>query len=109
LIVNRVKQNQGVILHGGYYIPKLPKIISLLSGHFFAVAGVNPEGYIAISDSYYDIQNYTQNYTLHNDPQYVSHDVFKISDESPFPSFADWWIPSFQRSRRVIIRAAIII
>lgn len=109
LIVNRVKKNQGVILHGGYYIPGLPKIISLLSGHFFAVAGVNPEGYIAISDSYYDINNYTQNYTLHNDPQYISHDVFQISDEPPFPSLADWWIPSFERHRRVLIRAAIII
>ncbi|MBS3749097.1 MAG: hypothetical protein KGY65_03530 [Candidatus Thermoplasmatota archaeon] len=109
LIADRVQKNQGVILQGGYYIPRLPKIVSLISGHFFAVAGVHPDGYIAISDSLYDIANETDNYTLHNDPQYVSHDIFKISDDPPYPKLAKWWIPSFQRYRRVLIRSAIII
>lgn len=109
LIFKRVKQDQGVILQGGYYIPRLPKFIPLISGHFFAVAGVHPDGYISISDSFYDIQNYTSDYTLHNDPRYVSHDVFEVDYDPPFPSLAKWWIPSFQKHRRVLIRAAIII
>lgn len=109
LIVERVRQNQGVILHGGYYIPGFPEFITLLSGHFFAVAGIHPDGYISISDPYYDIANPTENYTLHNDPQYVSHDTFEISYDPPIPSIAKWWIPSFERHRRVLIRAAIII
>ena len=109
LIADRVRQNQGVILRGGYYIPGFPKIIPLLSAHLFAVAGVHPDGYIAISDPLYDLTNKTSDYTFHNDPQYVSHDIFEISIDPPLPLIAKWWIPSFERHRRVLITSAIII
>jgi len=109
LILDRVQKNQGVILHGGFYIPGFPKFISLISGHYFAVAGVHPDGYISISDPLYDIQQPTMNFTRHNDPQYVSHDTFQISTSPPIPSIAKWWIPQFERHRRILIRSAIII
>jgi hypothetical protein len=81
----------------------------LIFGHYVAVAGVNSNGYIAISDPEWDITNETDDPTLHNDPSIVSHDIYKIDNSPPFPKISRWWIPEFERHRRVLVLGAVII
>jgi hypothetical protein len=109
LIKDRVMRNQGVILRLGYYIPIFNIFFPLLFGHYVAIAGVNPEGYIAISDPKGDITNPCKNWTLHNNPGIVSHDIYEIENDTPFPEISKCWIPNFGHHRRVIIIAAVII
>lgn len=109
LISDRLQKDQGIILRLGYYIPSLPRFFPLTFAHYVSVAGINPDGYIAISDPEWDIANYCDDPMFHNDPQYVSHDTYQVNLTSPFPMVSSWWLPSFERNRRVIVIAAIII
>ncbi len=110
LISERLHKNQGIILRLGYYFPPSPVILfPLIFVHYVAVAGIHPDGYIAISDPEWDIVNPCTDPTLHNDPQYVSHDTYQVDFSSPCPSLSSWWIPSFERHRCVLVIAAIII
>jgi hypothetical protein len=108
-ISERLQKGQGIILRLGYYIPNLPRFLPLASAHYVSVAGINPMGYICISDPEWDIANPCDDPSLHNDPQYVSHDIYEVNLTSPFPLISSWCIPSFERHRRVVVIAAIII
>lgn len=109
LICQRLQKNQGIILRLGYYIPNISIVFPLLFAHYVTVAGIHPEGYICISDPEWDINTPCSDPTLHNDPQFVSHDTYRIEFSTPHPTISSWCIPSFERHRRVIIIAAIII
>ena len=109
LICERLQKNQGIILRLGYYITDISIIFPLLFAHYVAVAGIHPEGYISISDPEWDISNPCSDPTLHNNPQFVSHDTYPIELSTPYPTISSWSIPSFERHRRVIVIAAIII
>jgi hypothetical protein len=68
-----------------------------VGGHYLTCAGVNSQDLqIGVSDPCWDIQNPTQNYTQHNDPQYVSHDVYDVVIGSPCTNLDyKWWLPEF--------------
>jgi hypothetical protein len=68
-----------------------------IGGHYLTCAGVNSQDLqIGVSDSCWDIQNPTQDYTKHNDPQYVSHDIYDVVIGSPCPNLDyKWWLPDF--------------
>ena len=68
-----------------------------VGGHFLTCAGVNSQDLkIAVSDPCWDIQNPTQDYTKHNDPQYVSHDIHNVTIGCPCPNLDyKWWLPDF--------------
>ena len=49
---------------------------------------------IALSDPYWNINNPSPN--DHNDAQYVSHDIYKVSLGSPCPQLPyQWWLPDY--------------
>jgi hypothetical protein len=65
-------------------------------GHYLTCAGVNSEDLkIAVSDPCWDITNPTADPTLHNDPQYVSHDIYDVVIGCPCPLPYQWWLPDF--------------
>jgi len=106
LIDNYVKKNCGIILGVfGYHNESNDAIF----GHFITVAGINSEGYIAVCDPYFDKANYTNNYFLHNDPYYVSHDIHQIKNNPIYPGFGKFWIPNYFGSLDVVIKFALII
>ena len=109
LIDERLRNNEGIILRLGYYLPSFPQIFPLIFLHYVAVAGINSNGYIAVSDPEWDIENPSTDSFLHNDPSIVSHDIYEVDFSSPYPQFSSWWIPSFERHRRVLVIAAIFI
>ena len=109
LIDERVRNNDGIILRLGYYLPSFPILFPLIFLHYVTVAGINSNGYIAVSDPELDIANPCSDPTLHNNPSIVSHDIYEVDFSSPYPQISSWWIPSFERHRRVLVIAAIII
>ncbi|MFE3845297.1 hypothetical protein ACFL1L_00355 [Thermoplasmatota archaeon] len=109
LIDERVRNNDGIILRLGYYLPSFPILFPLIFLHYVTVAGINSNGYIAVSDPEWDIANPSSDPTLHNNPSIVSHDIYEVDFSSPYPQISSWWIPSFERHRRVLVIAAIII
>ena len=76
-----------------YYNPQITRI----GGHYVTCAGVNSqELMIAFSDPCWDIQDPTADYTKHNDPQYVSHDVYEVGIGCPVPGYTyKWWIKDY--------------
>ena len=79
-------------------------------GHFVTMAGVKSEGFkIALSDPGRDAAEYNwpgrtkpsdhppppHEDTLHNDPLYVSHDIYQCDLESPSPGNQDFWLPNY--------------
>ncbi|MFH1100579.1 MAG: hypothetical protein V1726_00885 [Methanobacteriota archaeon] len=107
-IVERVRNNEGVLLRLAFYIP-LMKYLSVLSYHFIAVAGVNGNGSIAVSDPEWDVVNPSEDPTLHNNASIVSHDTYQVNFTSPYPRISSWWIPQYAHHRRVVITHAVII
>jgi hypothetical protein len=81
-------------------------------GHYLTCAGVNSQDLqIGVSDSCWDIQNPTQDYTKHNDPQYVSHDIYDVVIGSPCPNLDyKWWLPDFPAEcEYTIVEQAVVI
>jgi len=76
-----------------YYNPQSSRI----GGHYVTCAGVNSEEFmIAFSDPCWDIQNPTADYTKHNDPQYVSHDIYEVGIGCPVTGYDyKWWIKDY--------------
>jgi hypothetical protein len=109
LIDERLRNNDGIILRLGYYLPSFPPFFPLIFLHYVAVAGINSNGYIAVSDPEWDIAVPSSDPFLHNNPSIVSHDIYQVDFSSPYPEISSWWIPSFERHRRVLVVAAIII
>ena len=79
--------------------------------HWVAIAGVSMSQYqIALSDPYFDVANRTNDYTLHNDASFVSHDIYTVNTTSPFPEDADyWWLEGYLPNLHSVVPAALII
>jgi hypothetical protein len=107
-IVERLQNDEGIILRLGFYTYK-PKWFPIFFNHQVAVAGINPDGYIAVSDPDWDIANPSSDPTEHNDAAIVSHDVYEVNFSSPSPFISSWWIPDYAYHRRVVVLAATII
>jgi hypothetical protein len=82
-------------------------------GHFVTMAGVKSEGFkIAVSDPGRDAAEYgwpgrvrppdhpppPHDDTLHNDPLYLSHEVYQSDLESPSPANPTFWLPNYLES-----------
>ena len=108
-ISKRLQNNEGIVLALVGYISPSHKW-----GHAVALAGINTkDGKIAISDPWMDVSNINpdpSDRTLHNDPQYVSHDIYEIDLNSPYQNLGSWWIPKyFEEYGGAIVTAAIVI
>jgi hypothetical protein len=79
--------------------------------HWVTVAGVSiSESLIALSDPYFDRINPTNDYTLHNDASFVSHDIYRVNTTSPFPEDANyWWLEEYLTDLYSVVPAALII
>ncbi len=77
-----------------YYNP--PPHSEKRAGHYVTCAGVNSEGLlIAFSDPILDVADPAAN--DHNDPAYVSHDVYNVSIGSPQQDInCQWWLTDYQ-------------
>jgi len=94
LIVDRVQHNSGVILNLLLYNSNAIFFETFL-GHYVAVAGINPNGSIALSDPFQNEANPTPTPREHNDANVVSYDIYLLNFSSPFPDKASWWIPEY--------------
>jgi len=87
-------------------------VVTRVGGHYVTCAGVNSaELKIAFSDPCWDIQNPTADYTKHNDPQYVSHDIYNVSIGCPVPGYDyKWWIKDYAADcNYTLVEQAVII
>ena len=79
--------------------------------HWVTVAGVSiSQSQIALSDPYFDVKNRTNDFTLHNDAAFVSHDIYSVNTTSPFPDESDYfWLEGYLPDLYSVIPAALII
>jgi len=111
LIAERLQQNQGIILSIAFYNPYF-KLFPFSFGHYVAVAGMNPNGAIALSDPIRDMDSPLLNgvdYTLHNDASIVSHDRYDVNFTSPSSWLASWWLPDYPVWEGAVLFGAVII
>lgn len=94
LIADRVQNNSGVMLNLLLYNSGAIFFETFL-GHYVAVAGINPNGSIALSDPFQNEANPTPTALDHNDASVVSYDIYAVNFSSPFPDKASWWIPEY--------------
>jgi hypothetical protein len=107
LICENVTNNSGVILSLINYDPA-SKPIPLTWGHYVAVAGINPNEQIALSDPIRDKTNPSIDSAEHNNASIVSHDIWNVSLTSPYKLLSSWWLPGYAKYG-VIVNGAIII
>lgn len=92
-IQEAVRSDCGVLLH--LYGIELPENNGGSWRHWIAVAGVSDDGRIAVSDPYRDEANPGSggpDYSLHNDPAVVSHDIWKVNKGSAgYLYLEDYW------------------
>lgn len=94
LIVEKLRNNSGIILNFLFYNPKAIVFETFL-GHYVAIAGIQSNGSIAVSDPYQNTANPTPTPYEHNDANIVSYDVYPVNFTSPFPEKASWWIEEY--------------
>jgi hypothetical protein len=116
LLANKLQNNSGIVLLLRFYNP-LSRMFPLpndhywktvFSGHYVALAGVHPDGYIALSDPYLNIVNPDPCPTEHNDARIVSHDVYEVDFSSPDSRHASFWIPEYWFSGVLVTYALVI-
>ncbi|MBN2598926.1 MAG: hypothetical protein JXA75_00175 [Candidatus Thermoplasmatota archaeon] len=95
LICDHIQQNDAVVVLFVFYRPHAQVFPTFRISHYCAVAGVNPDGYIALSDPIQNIQNPGPSPAEHNDAGIVSHDIYAINFSCPLPEKASWWIPQY--------------
>ena len=94
LLVSRLQNNSGIILNLLLYNPDA-LIFKTFFGHYVAVAGINANGSIALSDPFQNKANPTPNASDHNDANVVSYDIYQVNFTSPFPDKASWWLENY--------------
>ena len=105
--IEEVKKSEDVILLLGFW-ENQSGVWTRIGGHYATVAGVNSrDQMIAFSDPFFDNAEaggpgvipiphplHPGNPTIHNDTQYVSHDFYNVTPDSPSPG-GDWQIPDY--------------
>ena len=94
LIVEKLQNNSGIILNLLLYNSDAILFQTFL-GHYVAVAGINPNGSIALSDPFQNTANPTPAPAEHNDANVVSYDIYLVNFTSPFPEKASWWLMDY--------------
>ncbi len=95
IICDHIQQNDAVVVLFLFYRPHASIFPTFRISHYCAVAGVNLEGYIALSDPIQNIENPGPSPADHNDAGIVSHDIHAINFSCPLPERASWWIPNY--------------
>jgi hypothetical protein len=94
-VVEHVQNNDGVKLFL-YRYDADDKVIDW--GHSVAVAGINQDGYIALSDPWYNEMNPQPSHSDYNDASIVSHDIYEVDFEVPFELILfSWWLPEYSK------------
>ena len=94
MIVERLHNNSGIILNLLLYNSNAILFQTFL-GHYVAIAGINPNGSIALSDPFQNAANPSPTPIEHNNANVVSYDVFSVNFTSPFPKKASWWLMEY--------------
>ncbi|MBN1280240.1 MAG: hypothetical protein JXA00_01180 [Candidatus Thermoplasmatota archaeon] len=94
MIVDRLQQQDAVIINLLFYNPSAVVFKTFL-GHYVAVAGIHPDGSIALCDPVQNIMNPGPSPAAHNDASVVSYDVYPVNFSSPVPQVASWWIEQY--------------
>ena len=102
-----VRSNQGVMLTIAGYDPEV-KPFGVFWGHCVAVAGINSSGEIALSDPMRDRINPSANPAGHNNASIVSHDIYKVNFNSPWPLISSLCIPDYCKEGVQVIFATVI-
>jgi hypothetical protein len=89
-VYTHVRNNDGVLLSLYYYDTSAGEIYYK---HWLTVAGVHPEGYLAVCDPFWDIDQHKPP-GGDNDPSIVSHDIYEVGFDSP-SMLAKWWLPEY--------------
>jgi hypothetical protein len=93
-ISDAILHNDGVIINLLFYSSKV-KTPPHLFCHYVAVAGIDPNGSIALSDPVQNKMNPLPDPDDHNDANIVSYDIYKVYFDSPEPDMGSWWVPDF--------------
>jgi hypothetical protein len=94
LIVQKLQNNSGIILNLLLYNSDAIFFQTFL-GHYVAIAGIHPNGSIALSDPFQNTANPSPTPADHNDASIVSHDIYLVNFTSPFPEKASWWLMDY--------------
>jgi len=106
-INERIRNNQGVMLTIGGYDSEV-KPFGVFWGHCVAVAGINSSGEVALSDPMRDRRNPSANPAEHNNASIVSHDIYKVDLNSPWPKLSSFYIPDYCKEGVQVIYATVI-
>ncbi|KYK23635.1 hypothetical protein AYK25_06525 [Thermoplasmatales archaeon SM1-50] len=96
MIDQKIRNGDGIVLgiFGAGSDPGLPPK-PFQWGHCVALAGINSNVQIAISDPIRNVQNPSNDEFEHNDAYYVSHDIYIVNFTSPYPQLASFWLPNY--------------
>jgi hypothetical protein len=94
LLVNALHNNSGIIINLLLYRSNAIVFQTFL-GHYVAIAGINQNGSIALSDPFQNEANPTPSPLDHNDANVVSYDIYPVNFTSPVPKKSTWWIPEY--------------
>lgn len=94
-ICDHIQHNDAVIVLFLFYRQHASVFPTFRISHYCTVAGVNPAGYIALSDPIQNTQNPGPSPAQHNDAGIVSHDSYAVNFSCPLPERASWWIPNY--------------
>lgn len=94
LLVDKVHNNSGIILNFLFYNPHAIFTYTFL-GHYVAIAGINADGFIAVSDPFQNNANPTPTPAQHNDADVVSYDIYEVNLTCPIPEKGSWWIEEY--------------
>ena len=111
-----LKACQDIILLLGFWEEVLPDSFERVGGHYVTMAGVCSESLkIAVSDPYWDNAEsdgpgrvrpphdpHPTNDTLHNDPAYVSQDIYTSTLTSPSPGNPYWGLLEYPLGKSFI-------
>ncbi|PNX52345.1 MAG: hypothetical protein BV458_10075 [Thermoplasmata archaeon M9B2D] len=93
-IVEKLHNDSGIIINFLFYNSNAVFFPTFL-GHYVAVAGINPNGFIALCDPFQNIANPYSTPLEHNNAGIVSYDIYPVNYSSPFPEKASWWIEQY--------------
>jgi hypothetical protein len=100
MVNERLHNNDGIIVNFLFYRMNAIFFPTFL-GHYCAVAGIHPDGSIALCDPAQNKMNPDPTPSEHNDAGVVSYDIYTVNFTSPVPEKASWWIPDYYDAKIV--------
>jgi hypothetical protein len=103
MISEELQNGSGIVLLLRFYNP-LSKffpigndyyLMPVFSAHYVSLSGIHPDGFIALSDPYKNVDNPDPTPFEHCDASVVSHDIYHISFDCPASVYGSWWLPNY--------------